>query len=296
MNNSVIKQYIFISIFPFLFSCASKTIRVVQVNAEQKSIPNIIEETICSLTTLPSYSSEMKSGDEFVLIIFPGFTFSALDNLSFVNSSGNDLIGNLKATDNAYRFAKFVNKIIIPSHLYHESGMLLGDYFSRVIQEPSENNLTLYDVEDMNSFKLTSPTYNDDFYFTTVNSFSNNLDDSWTKFNKSVNQIDSIQSAKKKHEILFPVYNFSGSFVRLNIERPWFRPSVRQGIDDTGANDLAMIKGLILAKDLNIDEYSASNKMVRFSKNGKIEIKKTTPTSSMRTNSTLIIGFICRLL
>jgi hypothetical protein len=197
MNNTVIKQYVLISIIPFLFSCASRTIDVVCIEAPEKTIPKIIGETICSLTSLPLYSSEMKSGDEFLVIISPGFAFSELEELSFVYLSGNSFIGNLEATDKAYRFAMLVNKLIVPGHSYQETGILLGDYFSGITQQHPVKNLNIYDLDDMNSFKFTSPTYNDDFYLTTINPFSTHLTDSWTKFNKTVNQIESIESLKK---------------------------------------------------------------------------------------------------
>ena len=292
MNNRLIK-FMIISIILFLISCKDQKLYVLQKKPVNLSIPIIVEETVCSLTNLPSYSSEMKNGDEFLLVVSPGFPFPELDELSFVNSSGGELIGELSVVDEAYRFAKLVNKLVYPSHFYRDAGMLLGEYYI----EGNQYHIPINDedIADINRFKLTSPTYGDSFYYTTINPFSIRVDDSWTRYDNLVNELDSLDVNGIKVGIVSPVYKVSGSFVRLNIERPWFKWTALEVLDSSASVKLAMITALILSKDLSVVEY-LDNKSVVVSRNGKKVINKTASNSMMQAKSNLIIGLVCKLL
>jgi hypothetical protein len=291
MNNRLSKL-ILISIIFFLISCNSKKLYVLQKEGVNLSIPLIIEETICSLTNLPSYSSEMKIGDEFLLVVSPGFSFPELNELSFANSSGDELIGSLVIVDEAYRFAKLVNKLVSPSHSYHDTGMLLGEYYAEVIHSHTTNGVNIH---DMNRFNLTSSTYDDSFYFTTINPFSTHLNDSWVQLDNFVSKLDTLDVNGIKVGIISPTYEVSGSFVRLNIERPWFKWTALEVLDRSVTSNLAMITGLILSKELSVSKYSDNSNVV-VSRNRKKVDNKITPNSVMQTKSNLIIGFVCKLI
>ncbi len=268
---------------------------------------NIIRTNLENFTHLQPYSPSMKSGDTFFLTVSPGI-FLSPEDLNFSTLSGLELLGNPKAIDQAYRFAKLANKILIAGVTYHETGQNLGNLYTGILQSnPTEN---YFDSESMQTkhTQITSSTYNDEFFLTFANSkIKNQSEQNWSNYLKLYHH--ATQSRRKKRKLFHKkekpshyISRFSAHIKTFFIQRPWFyqgktsdlKKSAQLFIDQQ--QPMAIITGLILAKDLNVSAYFIEEKKPCLLKLDEVKHGDSVPSVVLESKESIVLGIICTVL
>lgn len=205
-------------VFGIIFYCFC-ILQIQTVFAQENNITvnSIIKENIISIISLPTYNSELQSGDEFLYILPLGFALD-IQSLAFNEMSYEKLVTDRNALDNGYLFARMVNDILI----------FKGDFYGR--------GKVLESFGDQSKL-LTSPTYANSFGITGMLPSPKHI--SWEKFSKV-----------KKGETQY-LLNFD--LGRLNLERGWLDiTSLRYKGLPTGSS---IVIGLVLTQNLHLDLY-----------------------------------------
>jgi len=291
-------------VFLLLLSGCTTWINVSHTNNDKTKINEIYGKNISDVINVPTYSTQMKSGDKFLIQIQPGLPFS-IDLLSFSSLSGEDLYGIPNEIDKAYHFSKLINRLIFVNNNFNDNGSLLIDYYINKINSLPLGTVPHEILDNFPPLSTTSATYNDEFRLTLVNPLPSINDKNSISIDNRFTYLDSVQLGNKHIQVILPSHQFSASINILKIERPWF--NLQYALKTSNSVDIsstqlfegkpAYVEEIILANNIKVENYAQSKSIITISKNGKkIKEISSSPTEKIESKYSIIIGYVYRLL
>ncbi|MCT4648491.1 MAG: hypothetical protein N4A74_26120 [Carboxylicivirga sp.] len=258
---------------------------------------DIIKSEVSEFIGIPEYSEDLETGELFIKTSLPGIVISS-ENFSFCKIPGYELTTMPFQIDKAYLFSNLVNRLlIIDSGNFIDKGSILGDLYTKQIEGLILKHRDIPDNYPPTT--LTSPTYDDKFLLTLVNPVAYLPDSSWTVYQNNKVRIDTIRSEKNTLPVTIPAYNINMRIGIKTIERPWFKDDylIISLEDKKERNRFAFIDGIILARNIRVENYSQSELEIKISRNGRRKKGlKVEPEQVIVSENTIILGYIYKLL
>lgn len=258
-----------------LCGCAS----IVEVSSiGSMDIEDGVSKIVRDIVHVGKYEPDMDSGDRFIYMLPLGIPFDTENTFATIKYVENVINGDLEAIDKMYVFSKLTDVILACDSVLHVTNMRLSDVY----------------FVDKDLHKLTSPTYNDDFLFSTVYPLVTDSSVVWTSFNHVIDH-DAITVARGKQcKISVPLLKAMGNISVMPICRPWLEENdIKKNIH---IDKLAIVEGIILSKKLNISFMKKTLKAKIYkSRQKRIRIIGN-PVSTSVTYPECIIGYYCRIL
>lgn len=269
------------------FFALTASLKAVYITGDEGSVRfhDIIKLEMAEALKIPEYSPGMKAGSSFIITACPGIPLGSGD-LSFVQC---DIpFESPEELDKAYLFARLVN-VMIPNTQFSittPAFLANGSFVERAAHENLIEDGALIEQE------LSDPHFTDEFYYTTVNPPPQPAQ--WTHI--SARRYDTGRAMVKKRQVLYrqPSYTFSADMKMLPVYRPWLK--LTSAALDTSLrpeNTFAIITQLIISKNIVIDDYRGS--VFKVSAKGKVK-GDIQPASCMKTDSAVIVGFVCLII
>jgi hypothetical protein len=290
--------------------CAPVSIYLLPMDRPQKTVTTIVQETLTTLTGIPAYSPNLQPNDSFLITALPGIPLTESD-LIFSSLSGSKLTGDLMAVDQAYRFANLVNQVLIAGATYERTGIQLSNLYSCLLNSLPAKAISGNGFNDLKLLRMNSPTYNDHFYLTTVTP-SVNMHKSWIDYDQTFNQQVTTLALKKGEKLShlsgsIPSHRFKASLVLLDLQRHSFLVELIKNSRNKDKNTngcipqinrpLAVITGLIMAKDIKLDIFPTASEPVNINNSTNItNLQPAEAATSMSSEGPVIIGIIGNLL
>lgn len=299
------KVNILLLLFLLFFSSCRTSKSIYTLIEGDISAQNLLNRELANMFNVPVYSSSRtESGSRFLKTFVVGVPISEQD-FPLSGDQKNKLISNTSEIDKAYLFSKLVNGILFlnKTNLATEPVGSLDDYYINVVLKDSLFNLRRNSsLLDLSVMKITSPTFNDDFYLTSLNPSPDfkkkNL---WTSYEKNTTQLYDTIIRRKKIDTLLPKCKLSMKVSKLKVSRPWFKYSNNRFNREEGINlkmrKVAYLDEIIFAKDIKLNIYTQTKPKITFSKNGKKIIAiELSPNISIEKEDLVIVGYIYKFL
>lgn len=254
-------------------SCIKETGYPSNIKMEDE-IANLVE----SITHAKTYSPGMGSGDNFIYLVPLGIPLSITDIIT-LQKPGDQLFSSLEALDKLYLFSQLIDKLFVCDSIAHVSTKRLEDF----------------NFEDKDLFKLTSPTYNGSFLQSATYPIIPDTFVVWSSFKQQLEHTDTLKIRGEKNYISIPHIKSTGDFTIIYIFRPWFQSNIVTTSLNSRFQKTAIIEGIILAKDFNIELMNKVSKVKVYKYRKKYRIIEN-PTSTTILFPNVIIGFYCRIL
>jgi hypothetical protein len=264
----------------------------------QENTQEILTAAISACMHEPRYTAGMKPGSVFMHTILPGYQISE-DNLTFNVAMGNALLSSPTEIEKAYAFSKLVDGLLLLGSEPLADGSLLSEDYKRLLKTSS---LQFKKASKQNSLpdnfpvkEITCAKFDDDFFLTFLNPVQFSQNAAWTVVEEKSTAWDSTYVNGKAVRVTIPLYNLSMEICLLKVERPWFKLSYARANVENGKK--AYVDAIILARKINLENFSESKLRVTVSKSGKqYQNVKYAPTSKISSSGPVIIGYVYRII
>jgi hypothetical protein len=281
----LMKKFLLFLALPALFSCQKQV--YVTTRTGDVRFHHIITQEMVRALNIPVYTAGMKPGSSFLITALPGIP---LDTGDFSLLAKGSFIESPEVLDKAYLFARLVN-VVIPNTQFSSAPPAFlgnGSFVARAISEGLIEDAMVIGC----LYPLSNPHYDDQFYFTAVN--PNPQLPEWTQVLAERHQKGTVTYRSRTLHYTQPSYDCSADIKLLNIYRPWLQ-FTRSAFDTSlsPANTFAIITQLIISKNMVIRDYQGSS--LRISARGSVAAP-IVPAASLKTDSPVIVGFVCLII
>lgn len=267
-------RILYLSLFMLFYGCSCvKEI----IHIENIKMKNEYSELIENIIHVGRYSPDMETGENFIYLLPQGIPFNIQDIMQ-LQQSGDAVLSDLQAIDKLYIASQFTDQIFICDSTLHLSN-----------QKMSSLNF-----EEKDLYKLTSPTFNGSFLYSTVYPLLSDSCIIWSSFNHQSHRVATIENKRQTIQVPIPLIKATGEVSILLICRPWAHLN---DISKLFSNKkIAIIEGIILSRNFKIEAMHKCCKIRIYRNKEKKHKIINSPISTHINYSNCIIGYYCRIL